>query len=740
MKKIGLFFVIIPFVVGMAFSGWTATFTVTPTSDNDCADFNCNLQSALNTAATDDEDDTINMSDGTFNGPFTYTTTKNFSLTLIGTGSTLIDGQNSAQGILINTSTFDDTNAHILLKNISFQNGNNHSYSGGGGIHISTNKSNVALEYCILRKNSARDGGGAHIETVSGHILLKGNMFEENSVQNLAGGGANIGSSSGEITLEGNLFANNSSRFHGGGLSAFSETGDIKIINNLFIANSANVFGGGASLADIPLDGGAPGVITVVNNTFVSNSAVSSGGGLSITLDNTTSRADLYNNILWGNSSDYYGDDIIICDDCSGASTAGAVNLYNNNFSDFYSTCQNQSGCTPKITQAYNNNLNPLFVNITDPDPNQWDVHLTSNSPCIDAGNGNAPDLPATDYHGDPRTFGYAPDMGVYESPYELSLTVSTPTRPAGSAGGTMNTFYSYSTGGATSSLGNPVVYQFDWKGDGSDLSPYGPATQSKTWTVAGTYNVRARARDTLNTSGVSDWSSGLLVTIVESSFIALQSPANGAVFETCSLVTKYQPSIQWTSGEQFSKYTILFSTSASDFTKPVTKASLKGTITNWTASASIWKKLMTSSYNGGSIQNVYWKIVGERTNKTAEESATWSFRITTPQAVTIQSPSDGVGLSSGTPPAFDFSTNCNVKVKLEISSLNDFSNSSKIKSFNFTSKDPNAEIALHKNLSSSQWTSIKKLVGTGTGYFRIKAWDGLNRESVSEIRSFTVQ
>ena len=170
MKKIGLFFVIIPFVVGMAFVGWTATFTVTPTSDNDCADFNCNLQSALNAAATNDEDDTINISDGTFNGPFSYTTTKNFSLTLIGTGSTLIDGQNSAQGILINTSTFDDTNAHILLKNISFQNGNNQSYSGGGGIHISTNKSNITLEYCLLRKNSARDGGGAHIETVSGHI------------------------------------------------------------------------------------------------------------------------------------------------------------------------------------------------------------------------------------------------------------------------------------------------------------------------------------------------------------------------------------------------------------------------------------------------------------------------------------------------------------------------------------------------------------------------------------------
>ncbi len=35
---------------------------------------------------------------------------------------------------------------------------------------------------------------------------------------------------------------------------------------------------------------------------------------------------------------------------------------------------------------------------------------------------------------------------------------------------------------------------------------------------------------------------------------------------------------------------------------------------------------------------------------------------------------------------------------------------------------------------------SVKKLLGTGTGYFRIKAWDGLKRETVSEVRSFAVQ
>jgi len=93
-------------------------------------------------------------------------------------------------------------------------------------------------------------------------------------------------------------------------------------------------------------------------------------------------------------------------------------------------------------------------------------------------------------------------------------FSVSTPATPTGPFSGITGTPYPFMTGGSTSILGNPVEYQFDWKGDGSDLSAYGSATQSKTWTAAGTYTVRARAYDTVNTSVVSSWSSGFSVTI----------------------------------------------------------------------------------------------------------------------------------------------------------------------------------------------------------------------------------
>jgi hypothetical protein len=73
---------------------------------------------------------------------------------------------------------------------------------------------------------------------------------------------------------------------------------------------------------------------------------------------------------------------------------------------------------------------------------------------------------------------------------------------------------FTFSTGNAFSSVGHPVEYQFDWKGNGTDLSPWGSATQSKTWTTGGTYSVRARARCVTDISIVSDWSSGLAVKI----------------------------------------------------------------------------------------------------------------------------------------------------------------------------------------------------------------------------------
>jgi len=91
---------------------------------------------------------------------------------------------------------------------------------------------------------------------------------------------------------------------------------------------------------------------------------------------------------------------------------------------------------------------------------------------------------------------------------------VATPNAPSGPTSGTNGTSYTYIASGASSNLGHPLEFQFDWRGDGTDLSLWGAANQQKTWIVGGHYSVRVRARCALHTSVISNWSPGTPVEI----------------------------------------------------------------------------------------------------------------------------------------------------------------------------------------------------------------------------------
>ncbi len=94
--------------------------------------------------------------------------------------------------------------------------------------------------------------------------------------------------------------------------------------------------------------------------------------------------------------------------------------------------------------------------------------------------------------------------------------SVAAPTMPSGNTPGTTGTSYAYSTGGSNCSNGHDVQYQFDW-GDGtfSDWLPVGTTSATKTWTVPGTYDVKAQARCAA-TLTESAWSDAITVTIVD--------------------------------------------------------------------------------------------------------------------------------------------------------------------------------------------------------------------------------
>ena len=95
-----------------------------------------------------------------------------------------------------------------------------------------------------------------------------------------------------------------------------------------------------------------------------------------------------------------------------------------------------------------------------------------------------------------------------------VSETISTPAISSRTTSGNVETSYTYIASGASSNLGHSLEYQFDWKGNGTDLSFWGAANQQKIWTTAGTYSVRVRARCSTHTSVISNWSSSLSLQV----------------------------------------------------------------------------------------------------------------------------------------------------------------------------------------------------------------------------------
>jgi hypothetical protein len=100
----------------------------------------------------------------------------------------------------------------------------------------------------------------------------------------------------------------------------------------------------------------------------------------------------------------------------------------------------------------------------------------------------------------------------------------STPTAPTSSVSnavvGTVITF----TTSATDPNANTIEYRYDW--GGGVYSSWGPASQSKSWSVAGTYAVKAQARDSLLAE--SAWSAGKTVTISDPAPVVVDSDKDG--------------------------------------------------------------------------------------------------------------------------------------------------------------------------------------------------------------------
>jgi hypothetical protein len=310
-----------------------------------------------------------------------------------------------------------------VLRGFTVQNGKANTSPSfyGGGVLIQS-ASPTVVRNVITANQAAAGGNGIAVLGGSPQILnnrITHNIQDPGTTLGYGGGGILvIGTSSPTIT--GNTISNNSTTANGGGVVLYSVTNGAMLMSNTVSYNSGNDGGGlwiynsqsvrliqnvivhnagrnGGGLSLFPFQ--STGFVAV-NNSFAANSATA---GSAVDVFGPDTGVTFFNNLMIGGS----GFDAVYCD-----GTGGSVFSHNDAYEfqngDFGGTCANQSNVNGNIA------VNPLFVS-------KSNYRLKGGSPAIDAADNSAPNLPSTDYIGNPRIINgnggttAIVDMGAYE-------------------------------------------------------------------------------------------------------------------------------------------------------------------------------------------------------------------------------------------------------------------------------------------------------------------------------------
>jgi parallel beta-helix repeat protein len=379
------------------------------------------IQGAINAA---NNGDTVLIAPGTyyeninFNGKAVTVTSSG------GPSVTIIDGGQNGSVV-----TFDSGETMSSgLNGVAIRNGYasyNGSYDSGRGGGIQIMNSSPTVTGNLISNNSALCGMGIHID--GGSPVIKNNTISNNTQPSNDGGcgGGGIeatGSSTSPSSplIEGNVITNNNLNAGGGGFGGGIYVYDFSqptIRNNVIKGNTA-YNGGGIAISS------SLGTV-VVQNLIANNTSLYTGAGLyvvgsNVNVANNTIVGNLNSSgiFVWSNSPQTItvSNNIVVA--AAGQSyaitCAPALNTLSPVFSrnDVYI---GWSGVCDYTALPGNISADPLFVNSAS------DFHLQPNSPAIDAGTNSAPNLPQTDFSGNPRILDgnndclSTVDLGAYE-------------------------------------------------------------------------------------------------------------------------------------------------------------------------------------------------------------------------------------------------------------------------------------------------------------------------------------
>jgi len=419
-----------------------------------------------------------------------------------------------------------DTNS--ILQGLTIQNGYIPYSNFGGGINCE-NDASPTIEYCVIRncqtgygggisigyceypvirdcifeENTAEIAGGAIFIWEADDIEIQRCVFRRNSITDLSlsyGGGAIYNGQQSDLTVHECLFQENVSRY--GGAVRNGDWTSMYIYSSRFEGNRAvdgdggGIYGEGFNSYLRELEG-CSFVGNTANNggavaggqyrpfigcTFVGNVADNEGGAIWY-------GARLIDCIVWGNAD--------------GSGTGTASQIYPSEYSTAFTSCIQDADPDdglipfgPPWNPLYpnggeeNENIDddPRFVRNPDDGGDGWgvgdnddygDVHLRSDSPCIDTGNGSIKgNFYGEDMDGQLRFTGERSDMGADE--FTPFVMVTNPqagdvwagdsrreiTWDAEGLAGNLNLFYSVNNGMDWTAIESniPNTGSYDWQ------------------------------------------------------------------------------------------------------------------------------------------------------------------------------------------------------------------------------------------------------------------------------------